>query len=168
MVKIVLVLSITSLIFVGLAFGIGFEIGGGVNYFGIPGIGLMIPTVCGGVVFPLFGDFSITGQGDMLMFSSGNSSNTMFMLLGGARYTFGSKGIMPFVGADAGVLTTSSDTVPVFGINGGMIFNLLGSVNGYVKGAFRVISMGSGNPSEGPTMLTLQLMELTGGAYILF
>ncbi len=176
MVKLVLVLSIMSLMLVGLAFGIGFEIGGGINYLGYPGypgIGLMIPTICGGVDFPLFSGFSLTGQGDMLMFSFGSSSSTLFMLLGGIRYTFGSKGTRPFVGADGGVLTAfsggTSAMVPVFGVNGGMIFNLFGSVNAYLKGAFRMITGGyAGNPSEGPTVSTLQLIELTGGAYISF
>ncbi len=173
MVKFVLVLSIVSLTFVGLAFGIGFEIGGGVNYLGYSGIGFMIPTICGGANIPLFNGFSITGQGDMLMLSLGSNSTTLFMLLGGARYTFGNEGTRPFVGADGGVLTNFSGgvntMVPVFGVNGGMIFNLFGSVNAYVKGAFRMLSgNNTENPSEGPTMSTLQLIELTGGAYISF
>ncbi len=172
MVKLVLVLSIVSLMFVGLAFGVGFEIGGGVNYLGYSGIGLMLPTICGGVDFPIFSGFSLTGQGDMLMFSFSGSSSTMFMLLGGIRYTFGNKGTRPFVGADGGALMAFGSTnavVPVFGVNGGMIFNLFGSVNAYVKGAFRMLSgNNTENPSEGPTISTLQLIELTGGAYISF
>ncbi len=154
-----MVVSTLILMMSAFVFGFGIELGAGVNIMGFLGLGLTLPTIAAGVNVPIAGNFSLTGQFDTLLLTS-LSTSTAFMVLGGGRYTFDMKQMKLFVGADGGVMTNFTSTsamIPVFGVNGGVLFQMF-----YVKGAMRWMSIRTGEPSANINFL-LQLMELTAG-----
>lgn len=160
-VKKFVVVSALILMMSAFVFGFGIELGAGVNNLILP-----FPTIAAGVNVPIAGNISLTGQFNMLFLPITTESaptSMTFMVLGGGRYTFDMKQMKLFVGADGGVMTDftgASAMIPVFGINGGVLFQMF-----YIKGAMRWMSISSGEPSTGPGLSSflLQLTELTAG-----
>ncbi|WP_036223687.1 hypothetical protein [Mesoaciditoga lauensis] len=167
--KKLLVIAILTLAMSALVFGFGIEIGGGVNMLSLLGLSAPIPTVAAGVVVPIMGPFSLTGQVDAL-FSFSDNSSMAFIILGGGRYTFDVSNMKIFAGVDGGIMTGFSSTqsgsqmLPIFGVNGGVNFGMF-----YLKGAMRWLSVTySYGETSGPTTILLNLTELTGGLYFEF
>ena len=145
-----IVVSALILMMSAFIFGFGIELGGGVNDF-------FVPTVAAGINVPIAGNFSLTGQFSAL-FALVSNIPMVFMPLGGGRYTVDMKNMKLFIGADGGVkLGGGSPMFPVFGFNGGVLFQTL-----YIKGAMRWVSM-SVNTGESLENELVPLFELTAG-----
>ncbi len=146
--KIFSILTVSLLAIV--SFGTTFEFGGGMeneeNHFFMAG--------SAGVAFPLNDSFAMTAQSNDFIGTS------LVMAVIGARFSFGDgkNTLRPFVGADGGFLSSSSnDLLPVFGLNGGvnLKINMFGF---YLKAAYRLIF----------SYYTAQLTELVGGITLNF
>ncbi len=161
MKKAVVLLTIFVLLSV-MTLGFTLEIGGGVNMISFLGVAIPLPTAAVGVGIPIVGDFSLTGQFDVILpISSSDESTMAFMILGGGRYTFKTNNMNVFFGADGGILTSSeivSNSTPIFGVNAGVNFSIF-----YVKAAMRWMSISSNQEVSHPVTMFIPLTELTAG-----
>lgn len=168
MTKFLIVIAAMVLIS-GLVFGVGFELGGGVEILNFLGIGFSLPTAVLGMDIPVTQEISITAQGN-LMFAPASTATAM-LLLGGGRYTFTSGSMKPFIGIDGGIMgdvfSAQGGFLPIFGINGGLVIPFAGNFGAYVKAAMRFLVVTSPNlDSVGSVMINMT--ELSGGIRFAF
>ncbi len=165
-VKKLFVMVILALAISASAFGFGIELGAGANVINVFGRIVPIPSAGGGVIVPVMGSFSLTGQFDALFEVGYSSDSPAYMALGGGRYTFDMKNMKIFIGADGGALMNffTPTTNLIFGVNAGISFGMF-----YIKGAMRWLNITySDGETTAPQTKLFPVTEIMGGLYLEF